>query len=320
VLGRGGQKCVYLVRDTVLDRPCALSVVDGEAASPEEMERVRREARALARMGAHPNIVAVYDLGEEQNRPFIVSELVAAGDLAAELEKHGPLPPARVIALARDLLRALDAVHRRGVVHRDIKPSNIWLAEDGTPKLGDFGLAIGLEARPITETGTLNLTPTYAAPELLERKDVDGRTDLYELGCTLYELLTGRPPFIGSVTSVITQHLYATPSDPCRGDPEIPAGLGRYALRLLAKSPGDRPVSAAAALEELSRIDAPESDARADVVRDREPLEARAHTSARVSVVIPSTPLFVTADERRRRDQSRSAGDRCCARAHSKRR
>jgi serine/threonine protein kinase/Tfp pilus assembly protein PilF len=250
VLGKGGQKVVYLVRDTRLMRPCALSLLGDESIQPDDVARLDHEARALARAGAHPNVVTVFDLGEEGGRPFIVSEYIPGGALSDELSQAGgPLSVPRVFALLRDLLRALTHVHQCGIVHRDLKPSNVWIAADGTPKLGDFGLAISAEAKRLTEVGGIVGSPGYLAPEQITGGEIDGRTDLYALGCLTYELLSGRPPFSGPLASVFAQHLHATPS--WASLPELPPAIDQLLRALLKKAPQDRPPSALAALETL---------------------------------------------------------------------
>ena len=254
-LGAGGQKTVYIVRDTVLDRECALSLLDADELKPADVSRLRDEARALARMGAHPNVVAVFDCGDEAGRPYLVCEYVRGGDLAAALARGGgrmPLPEA--LRAAGQVLGALAAVHARGIVHRDLKPENVWLTDEGAVKLGDFGLALTAERPRATETGAVVGTPSYMAPEQLEGKPVDARADLYAFGCLLYALVAGRPPYVGPVVSVISQHLHAAPAPPSAYEPEVPEALDALVLALLAKSPDGRPASAAACIEALEPI------------------------------------------------------------------
>lgn len=257
-LGRGGQKIVYLVEDTALEREAALSLMAGDALSATEAERLRREAQALAQMGAHPHVVTVYDLGEDGGRPFIVSEFVAGGDLA-ELIERGPLSIARALAITRDLLAALEAIERRGIVHRDLKPQNVWIDAAGAVKLGDFGLALSSHRDRLSISGAISGTPAYVAPEQLEGKEVDGRADLYALGCVLYELLTGRPPFIGPIAAVLSQHLHAEPTPPSRLNADVEPELERFVLALLRKNAADRPASAEAARAMLDGVTPTES-------------------------------------------------------------
>ncbi|MFO0652002.1 MAG: serine/threonine-protein kinase [Polyangiales bacterium] len=254
-LGAGGQKSVFLVRDVTLDRECALSRLDASALTAADAARLRTEARALARMGAHPHVVTVYDFGEEAGVAYLVCEYVRGGDLAAAIANaSGSLSVGRAVTLARQILRALDAVHARGIVHRDLKPANVWLAEDGTAKLGDFGLALTADRSRATERGVVLGTPSYMAPEQLRGDDVDGRADLYAFGCLLYEMLTGRPPYLGPVVAVISQHLHADATPPSALNPDVPASLDRFVADLLKKDPDARPASAARCLVDLDAI------------------------------------------------------------------
>jgi TolB-like protein len=264
VLGKGGQKVVYLVRDTRLERACALALVEGDALEHEDAMRLKNEARSLALAGAHPNVVTIYDLGEEDGRPFIVSEYVPGGDLAGELQRAGGrVSVPRTIALMRDLLRALMHVHQCGIVHRDLKPNNVWIAAGGTPKLGDFGLALRENRERLTLAGGIVGTPSYLAPEQIQGEAVDGRADLYALGCMIYELLTGKPPFGGVVTAVIAQHLHAAPTPLMIED--LPPGVAQLIAALLAKTPSARPESASKALELLEAALAGHSSAAAQI-------------------------------------------------------
>jgi eukaryotic-like serine/threonine-protein kinase len=255
MLGRGGQKVVYLVHDSALDRECALSLVDADILKDDDVRRLRNEAQAIARMGAQAHIVTVYDIGEQNGRPYVVSEFVEGGDLAQELHRAaGPLSIARALDLARDLLDALEMVHARGVIHRDLKPSNVWLDAKGHAKLGDFGLALASDRSRLTMPGAVTGTPAYAAPEQLNDQPLDARADLYALGCLLYELLAGRPPFIGTVVAVISQHLHAARVPPSRHNPDVPPALDGFVMKLLAKSPAERFASATDTRAELDRI------------------------------------------------------------------
>jgi pimeloyl-ACP methyl ester carboxylesterase len=256
MLGRGGQKVVYLVHDEALDRDCALSMIRAELLEPDDLERLRREAQAMARLGAHSNIVTVHDIGEEDGKPYLVCEYVPAGDLRSHLrDAAAPLPLERALAIAADVARALAVAHGRGVIHRDIKPANVWLCEDGSAKLGDFGLAFSLDRTKMTSPGSIMGTATYMAPEQARGEPVTERSDLYALGCLLYEMVCGRPPFVdANPTAVIAQHLNAAPAAPSSHEPDVPPALEDLILRLLEKSPDARPASASAVLEELRRV------------------------------------------------------------------
>jgi predicted ATPase len=255
VLPEGGQKTVYLVHDTALDRECALALIRTELLEADNLERLRREAQAMARLD-HPNIVAVHDIGEEDGRPFFVCQYITGGDLRGELRgAGGPLPTERALSIAEDLCRALAYAHEHGIVHRDVKPGNIWLTGDGTAKLGDFGLAAAADHSRLTVAGTFVGTAAYMAPEQALGQPADARSDLYALGCVVYELLTGRPPFLGDdALVVISQHINTAPVAPSWHNPEVPQCLDALVLRLLAKAPDDRPASATAVLDELGRV------------------------------------------------------------------
>ncbi|MDP9236001.1 MAG: protein kinase [Chloroflexota bacterium] len=256
VLPEGGQKIVYLVRDTELDRDCALSLIKSDKLQSEDLERLRREAQAMARLGTNAHLVTIFDIGEEDGRPFIVSEFVAGGELRHEIRAAaGPLPLDRALAVTRDVAGALAFAHARGIVHRDIKPANIWLMEDGAAKLGDFGLAFGADRSRLTQDGTFVGTAAYIAPEQALGTGADARSDLYALGCVLYEMVTGRVPFAGDdMVSVISQHIETAPVAPSWHNPQVPHALDTLILQLLAKSPEERPQSAQALLAELDAL------------------------------------------------------------------
>jgi pimeloyl-ACP methyl ester carboxylesterase len=265
-LGEGGQKTVYLVHDTTLERDCALSLIKAEALDPESVLRVQREAQTMARL-AHPNIVTIYDFGEEegpdgQRRPYIVCEYMSGGDLLQELRRaDGPVALERALDIASDIARALAAAHERGIVHRDVKPANVFLS-DASPtsgrrssaKLGDFGVAVALDRSRLTMTGMVTGTAAYMAPEQARGAEVDARSDLYALGCLLYELVTGRPPFVGDdPQAVISQHINAAPAAPSQYA-EVPEALDALVLRLLAKAPEERSKNATEVLAALEAI------------------------------------------------------------------
>ena len=258
LLGEGAQKTVYLVHDQELDRDCALSLIRVDLLNPDDLTRVRREAQMMAGLGAQPHIVTVFDLGEDDDKPYIVCEYVPGGDLRQELrEARGPLPLHRAVALAKDLCRALSVAHEQGIVHRDLKPANIWLTKQGAAKLGDFGIAQAVDRSRLTMTGAVMGTAAYMPPEQARGGEVTARSDLYSLGCVLYELLTGRPPFVAdNPMAVVSQHVYGQPSLPSKDNPAIPEALERLVLRLLAKAPESRPASAEEVLAELERIEA----------------------------------------------------------------
>ncbi|HEX2052576.1 MAG TPA: protein kinase [Actinomycetota bacterium] len=255
-LGRGGRKRVFRATDTRLDREVALSVIRTSGLDDASIERVRREAKAMARLGDHPNIVSIFDAGEEPDLIFLVAELMPGGSIDEQLaQANGPLPLDRVLSVARNVAEALRYVHEQGIVHRDIKPANVWLSHNGTAKLGDFGLATGALGNKLTSEGMMLGTVAYMAPEQATGSKVDARSDLYSLGALLYEASTGKPPFAGDdAIAVISQQINTAPVAPSWHNPQLPAALEKLILDLLAKSPDDRPQSASDVLERLAVI------------------------------------------------------------------
>src|SRR3954454_25355843 len=259
-LGEGGRKRVYLAHDTALDRDVALAMVKTAGLDQSGRLRVRSEAQAMARLGDHPHVVTVHDIGEERGEPYIVSQYMAGGAVEDLLEQA----PGRrleidtVLRVARGICAALEHAHRSGIVHRDLKPANVWLTADGTAKLGDFGLAFSLDKSRVTRTGAIVGTAAYMAPEQALGHPPDAQSDLYSLGAMLYEMVTGRAPFVGDdVVSVISQHANAEPVAPSWHAEGVPEELERLILDLLEKSPDRRPQGAAEVVRrlELVRVD-----------------------------------------------------------------
>ena len=196
----------------------------------------------MARLGDHPSIVTVHDIGDEAGEPYIVSQYMAGGSLEGLLDQapERRLDADEAIRIADCVAGALEHAHRNGIIHRDLKPANVWLAADGTAKLGDFGLAFSLDRSRMTRPGTIVGTVAYMSPEQALGRQPDACSDLYSLGAMLYEMVTGRPPFAGdSAVSVISQHTSADPVAPSWHNPALPAELEEVILRLLAKAPGD---------------------------------------------------------------------------------
>ena len=256
-LGEGARKRVFLAKDCKLDREVALAIVKTEGLDEIGLARVRREAKAMARLGDHPNIVTVHDISEEENRPLIVSQYMAGGSLAELLDRTEGrrLPIDEAIRIATEVAGALEHAHARGVVHRDLKPGNVWLTETGTAMLGDFGLAVALDRSRLTSEGMMVGTVAYMPPEQATGREPDARADVYSLGCVLYEMLTGRPPFLGDdAVSVISQHINTPPVSPTWHNREVPQQLELLVMDLLAKAPEDRIPSAATARQRLEAI------------------------------------------------------------------
>jgi len=261
-LGEGGRKRVYLAHDEKLDRDVAFAVIKTEGLDEAGVARVKREAQAMGRLGDHPHIVTVFDIGEEPGagglgEPYIVSQYMAGGDIDRLLgaAANRQLTFDDAIRVAEQVCDGLDHAHSRGIVHRDLKPGNIWLTEDGTAKIGDFGLAVALDRSRLTVQGMMVGTVGYMPPEQALGRAADARSDLYSVGCILYETLTGRPPFLGEdAVAVISQHINTAPVAVSYHSPAVPRALESLVLRLLATSPDERPPNAAAVSAELKRI------------------------------------------------------------------
>ncbi|MBM3673164.1 MAG: Stk1 family PASTA domain-containing Ser/Thr kinase [Actinobacteria bacterium] len=255
-IARGGMAEVFLARDQFLDRSVAVKVLFPEFARDQALvERFRREAQNAAMLN-HPNIVGVYDYGQERGTYFIVMEYVEGRSLRDLLTEEGPLPPITAARITAETAAALDFAHRVGVVHRDIKPGNVLMTASGQVKVADFGIAANpTDARQgLTQTGAVIGTATYFSPEQAQGYQVDGRTDVYALGIVLYEMLTGRAPFVGeSPVAVAMKHVREQPVPPSQYVADLPPDLERIVLKAMSKDLATRYQSA----EEL----------RADLVR-----------------------------------------------------
>ncbi len=256
-LGEGGKKRVFLAHDALLDRDVAFALIKTEGLDATGRERITREAQAMGRMGAHPHMVSVFDLGDEDGAPYIVTELMGGGDVEGEIERAGgALALARALEIATGVARGLVFAHGQGIVHRDLKPGNVWLTRDGVAKIGDFGLAVAQGRSRLTQHGLMVGTFGYMPPEQALGGDATPQSDLYSLGAMLYEMVTGKPPFAGdSPTAVISQHLNTPPVAPSWHTEHCPPPLEDLILALLAKEPAQRPASAAAVVASLEGID-----------------------------------------------------------------
>ena len=252
-LGHGAMATVDLAHDVELDRPVALKRLAENLARDEDLERrFLREARLAARL-AHPNVVRVFDVGEDHGRPFIAMEYVEGVTLSELIARRGRLPAAEAARLGTQMCAGLAAAHAAGLVHRDVKPQNLLLGTDGVLKLGDFGIAAGHEGTRLTLAGTVLGTAGYLAPEQARGEQVTAAADIYAVGAVLYELLTGEPSrTVGSLAELGAEDGFRPPDLAARV-PEAPAELVAAVTACLSVRPEDRPPSAAA----LARLLAP---------------------------------------------------------------
>src|SRR5665811_757731 len=252
-LADGGMATVYVALDQRLDREVALKVMRPDLARDEAfVGRFRREARSAAKL-SHPNVVAVYDQGEDDGHMFLAMELVNGLTLRQVMQAEGPLTPRAALDILDPVLQALGAAHSAGLIHRDVKPENVILREDGTVKVADFGLARAIDSVTSTaQTGVLLGTVAYLSPEQVERGVADARSDVYAAGLLLFEMLTGSKAFIGdSPIHVAYQHVHSeVPLPSSRVDP-VPAGLDHLVTRASARDPDNRPRDANEMLAEM---------------------------------------------------------------------
>lgn len=292
VIGRGGMAEVHRAYDQTLGREVAVKLLLERFREDETFtRRFQDEARHVARLN-HPNLVAVYDTGADQGQPYIVMELVEGRSLQQAIAAGG-LTEDRALEVVADVCSALHYAHERGLIHRDIKPGNILMADDGSVKVTDFGIARAIDNETVTRTAAVLGTAAYLSPEQAQGLDVDPRSDLYSLGVVLYESLTGRQPFAGdSPVTVAYQHVQEQPRPPRELDPAISQAAEAITMRALAKNPANRYRSA--------------GDMRTDLVNARvgQPVAAPAVLPADETALLtadPSTRGVRTHEQERRR-------------------
>jgi serine/threonine protein kinase len=244
-LGRGGMGIVFRARHDADGRTVALKVLREELGADDGFrQRLAHEARAAAAVD-HPNLAPVLEAGEDGGRLYLAMRYVEGRSLAVALADGGPLPVPDLVRLGAEVGAGLEALHGRGIVHRDVKPANILLAGDGTAVLVDFGLAKSRAWTVLTRTGQVLGTPDYLAPEVIRGRSATPLSDLYSLGCVLFECLAGASPFAGrGVLRVGMAHLQEDPGDPGAGRADVPPALAWTVRQALAKDPAERPPSA----------------------------------------------------------------------------
>ncbi|HEX3548347.1 MAG TPA: Stk1 family PASTA domain-containing Ser/Thr kinase [Mycobacterium sp.] len=277
ILGFGGMSEVHLARDLRLHRDVAVKVLRADLArDPSFYLRFRREAQNAAALN-HPAIVAVYDTGEAETAsgplPYIVMEYVDGVTLRDIVHTEGPMPGRRAIEVIADACQALNFSHQHGIIHRDVKPANIMISKTGAVKVMDFGIAraIADSGNSVTQTAAVIGTAQYLSPEQAQGSSVDARSDVYSLGCVLYEILTGEPPFIGdSPVAVAYQHVREDPLPPSARNKEISPELDAVVLKALAKNPDNRYQTAAEMRADLVRVHSGEAPDAPKVLTDAE--------------------------------------------------
>ena len=276
ILGFGGMSEVHLARDQRLHRDVAVKVLRADLArDPSFYLRFRREAQNAAALN-HPAIVAVYDTGEAETPngplPYIVMEYVEGVTLRDIVHTDGPMEPRRAIEVIADACQALNFSHQHGIIHRDVKPANIMISNTGAVKVMDFGIARALhDANSVTQTAAVIGTAQYLSPEQARGEKVDARSDVYSLGCVLYEILTGEPPFVGdSPVAVAYQHVREDPTPPSRRHEGISPELDAVVLKALAKNPDNRYQTAAEMRADLVKVHSGEQPDAPKVFTDAE--------------------------------------------------
>jgi serine/threonine-protein kinase len=241
-IGAGGMATVYRALDTRLGRSVAIKILHSQYASDRAfLQRFQQEAEFAASLGAHPNVVAIYDIGEDVPTRYIVMELIEGRSLKEVIRQRAPFSVAEAFSIGQQVASALDFAHKRGLVHRDIKPQNILLTPEGVAKVTDFGIARSLSASQLTRTGMVIGTAHYFSPEQARGQPAQPVSDIYSLGIILYEMLTAHLPFdADSAIGVAMQHLHSDPPSPWDFNPDLPARAVAVVMRAMEKDPSRR--------------------------------------------------------------------------------
>jgi serine/threonine-protein kinase len=292
VIGRGGMSTVYRATDLALDRVVAVKVALDPVAeeNPTYVARFKREARAAAAIN-HPGVVTVYDAGADGPTRYIVMEHVEGKSLSDLLRVERPLDPDRAAGIAEQVADTLAVAHAAGIVHRDIKPGNIMVGPGDRVKVLDFGIARVRDGVTLTQTASVLGTAPYMAPEQAMGNPADARSDIYSLGCVLYEMLTGQPPFMADVpAAVLHQHVRVPVKPPRERNPDVPPALDALDVQMLAKNPEDRPQTAAEVRDRLAGFLTGDPTVPTTPIAPVEVLAAAAAVPQAATVPQPATP------------------------------
>ncbi|HEX2170903.1 MAG TPA: Stk1 family PASTA domain-containing Ser/Thr kinase, partial [Dehalococcoidia bacterium] len=302
--GSGGMAEVYRARDELLGREVAIKVLSERFSQDNSfVERFRREAQAAANL-SHPNIVSLYDYGADDGTYFIVMEFIEGKSLADIIAAEGALMPERAADIAAEVAAALQRAHAAGLVHRDIKPGNIMITSAGQTKVTDFGIARAVTRdgeATMTQTGMVIGTAAYLSPEQAQGNPVDARSDVYALGCVLFEMLTGRTPFAGDTPlSIAYKHVRENVAPPSETNPDVPRELDAIVLKAMAKNPDNRYASATEMQEDLQRYLGGQTPHATPLLAD-DTAELAAAAGGTQVMRRPDTAVYPAEAERRRR-------------------